>query len=130
MQNFKEHALEIQLKKRKQTSAALRTALTGSHYRPTLLEQPLARSMFAGTLSSSSKSSPYQNTSRNKVSVIYIHYNYIKTLNNLFSPKSDQHSKAMGVNKSAGSTAGEEATSHPPTMCSSYYPNKAKSNNH
>jgi hypothetical protein len=41
--------------------------------------------MFTGVFSSSSKSKPYRNISRNKVSAIYAHYNNIKPLNNLFS---------------------------------------------
>jgi hypothetical protein len=36
--------------------------------------------MFIGVFSSSSKSKPYRNISRNKVSAIYAHYNNIKPL--------------------------------------------------
>jgi hypothetical protein len=53
--------------------------------------------MFTGVFSSSSKSKPYRNISRNKVSAIYAHYNNIKPLNNLFLPKPYLDGEAMGV---------------------------------
>jgi hypothetical protein len=68
-----------------------------AHYRPTLLEPLPAYSMFTGVFSPSSKSKPYRNISRNKVSAIYAHYNNIKPLNNLFLPKPYLDGEAMGV---------------------------------